>query len=320
MTAALAHIRRTAKDAGKRGLRGLFELGQRAHVNVLPTHFYSQIPDIAALRADDSWRRPRSMVGVRGAGLDQQLAFAAACCAPEVVRQMGKDGAMYDEACRANGAVGYGPIEAEFLYCFIATRRPRRVLQVGAGVSTAIILRAARRHAVPIELICVDPFPTNFLVAAAARGEITLLAERAQDVALDTLTDLSADDLLFVDSTHTVKPGSEVNRLILEVLPRLARGVYVQFHDIWWPYDHPWAILRDDLFFWSESVLLHALMTHNERYSLRVAMSMLHDADPLGLQQLLPGYRPAQCKDGLLISTASGDHLPAAAYFEVVGV
>ena len=259
------------------------------------------------------------MIGIRGASVVEQLAFARACCTPELVVEIQHRTTLYDDACRANGAVGYGPIEAEFLYCFIASTRPSRVVQVGCGVSTEVMLRSAREHDLALEIVCIDPFPRPFLVEAARRHDIALLPTRAQDVPLATLTNLSAGDLLFVDSTHTVKPGSEVNRLMLEVLPRLAQGVYVHFHDIWWPYDHAWSILDDDLFFWSESVLLHAFMTHNERYALRLAMSMLHDADPDGLRQLLPSYTPASCVDGLRVSARDRGHTPAAAYLEVVG-
>jgi len=169
-----------------------------------------------------------------------------------------------------------------------------------------------------MEIICIDPFPTQFLVQAAERNEITLHADRAQDVPLEMLTALSPGDLLFVDSTHTVKPGSEVNRLVFEVLPRLTQGVYVHFHDVWFPYDYSWSVLHDDLFFWNESALLHAFMTHNERYVLRLAMSFIHDANPGLLQQLLPAYRPARCENGLRVSLSDGEHTPAAAYLEVV--
>lgn len=297
----------------------MFELGQRAGVDILPSHFYSAIPNLAELRRGQDWRRPHSMVGVRGTALDDQLAFARSCATADLVAEIQASGTLYKDACQANGAVGYGPIEAEFLYCFVASRRPRRVVQVGCGVSTAVMLRSAREHEVPLDIVCIDPFPTRFLLDAAKRHEIVLLADRAQDVPLQTLTDLSAGDLLFVDSTHTVKPGSEVNRLILEVLPRLAEGVYVHFHDIWFPYDYPWTILHEDLFFWNESVVLHAFMAHNERYALRLAMSMLHNSDPDRLHEILPSYRPARCKDGLRVSADDRGHMPSAAYLQVMG-
>jgi len=312
-------IGRTAKDASKRLLRRLFELGQRARFDILPHHFYSQIPDVAELRRRHDWREAHSMAGVPGAEVDEQLRFVRDCCPPARHGETETRGVVYIDACRANGAVGYGAVEAEFLYCFIGSRRPRRVIQVGCGVSTAVMLCSARDHELPLEIVCVDPFPTSFLRDAAQRDAIVLLEERAQDVAIETLTDLSAGDLLFIDSTHTVKPGSEVNRVILEVLPRLEQGVYVHFHDIWFPYDYASSILHDDLFFWNESVVLHAFMAHNARFTLRLAMSLVSDAAPTRLQELLPSYSPAACRDGLRLSARDHGHTPSAAYLEVIG-
>jgi len=309
-------IKRVLLDAGKRGMRRLFEVAQRAGVNVLPRHFYSEIPFIADLREDETWRRPHSMVGIRGAETPKQLSFVRACCPPELVAQVGAI-RLYDDACEANGAVGYGPIESEFLYCFIATRRPARVIQIGCGVSTAVMLRAYKDIGRRVELICIDPYPTRYLAECAQRGDITLIQNKAQNVPLELLTGLSEGDLLFVDSTHTVKPGSEVNLIVLEVLPRLAPGVYVHFHDICFPYDYIPEILQSGLFFWNESVLVQAFLTGNRRYRLRVAMSLLHHADPAGLQEILPAYRPWHCRDGLRQPGDDGSHFPSAAYLEV---
>jgi len=305
------------KNAGKRMLRWLFEAGQRAGLNVLPRHFYSETPFIAELRREVTWRRPHSMYGVRGADISEQLAFMRDCCPPELVSQVETSG-LYEHACRVNGTVGFSPIESELLYCFIATRRPKRVVQVGCGASTAVMLQASEDLGQRLELICIDPFPTRYLVEAARRGEISLIQDKAQNVALDTLTGLSRGDFLFVDSTHTVKPGSEVNLLVLDVLPRLSSGVFVHFHDICFPYDYTPEILQSGLFFWNESVLVQAFITQNRRYRLRVAMSLLHHADPAGLQEILPAYRPWRCRDGLRLADDDGDHFPSSAYLEVV--
>src|SRR5207249_4543131 len=106
-------------------------------------------------------------------------------------------------------------------------------------------------------LVCIDPYPTQYLKSAATEGRISLIAKKAQEVDLSTFTDLQHGDLLFVDSTHTVKPGSEVNHIILEVLPRLRTGCYVHFHDIYFPYDYQTSLLNT-VFFSGESALLHA--------------------------------------------------------------
>ncbi|MGI8558717.1 MAG: class I SAM-dependent methyltransferase [Solirubrobacteraceae bacterium] len=306
----------TLKLTAQRGLRRLFELGQRAGFDLLPSHFYSEIPAIAELRAQSRWRRPRDLSAISGSDVESQLSFLHGCCPPAILARMPPS--LYDDACAENGAVGFGPIEAQVLYCFIASRRPRRVVQIGCGVSTAVILKAGRDFGHEMQLTCVDPYPTSYL-SEAASGRIELIARKAQDVGLQRLTELDSGDLLFVDSTHTVKPGSEVNRIVLEVLPCLAPGVYIHFHDVLFPYDYSPTLLANDLFFWNESVLLQAFLTHNARCALRVALSMIHHAAPEALVEILPGYRPARFEAGLLSEDLATSHFPSSAYLEVAG-
>lgn len=306
---------RGLRDAGKRVLGRAFVAGQALGVDVLPRHFYSSIPDIRALRASDSWRGPRSMHGVLGIDLDEQLGFLRSCL-PEAVRQRLARTAIHADACAQNEADGYGPIEAEVLYAFVSSRRPSRVVQVGAGVSTAVLLQAKRDLALQMDVVCVDPFPTGYLRRAAGRGDIHLYAEPAQTVELSVLTGLEDGDLLFVDSTHTVKPGSEVLRLMLEVLPRLKAGVFTHFHDISWPYDYGPGLLDGDLFFWEESALLHAFMVGNSTATIKMSLSMLHHQRPAELQELLPHYRPRPMADGLFRGAASGTHFPSSTFLQ----
>lgn len=279
------------RERAKVALHRLFVAGQRFKVDVLPRHFYSAVPDIRELAARQEWRAPSQMPGVRGADVDAQLSELRAWFGAAVVDALtGTD--VYEAAVRANEAIGFGPAEAQMLHAFVATRRPRRVVQVGAGVSTAVILDAARTHGLDVRITCVDPYPTPFLSAAAERGDIALIREPAQVVPLEVFTDLGEGDLLFVDSTHTVKPGSEVNRLILEVLPRLSKGVVVHFHDITFPYDYQRDILQGALFFWNESTLLHAFLVDNSRVRILVSGSMLQYARESALRELLPRFDP----------------------------
>ena len=304
-----AALKRIGKGAARRG----FELGQRVGLDVLPRHFYSQVPDVGALRRERAWRAPRTMVGVRGTDLDGQAAFLGDCCPAEVRALLPPGLEVYEAACAENGAAGYGPLEALFLFCFVARRQPRRIIQIGAGVSTAVMLDAARRAELGVEIACVDPFPTPMLRRRHDAGKIVLVDQPAQDVPLARLTGLDAGDLLFIDSTHTVKAGSEVNLLLLEVLPRLSPGVFVHLHDVTFPYDHGPGLLEDDLFFWSESVLLHALLVENRRLSVAVSLSMIHHYRPEVLRRAFPIYRPALTPDGLWGSPDRG-HLPSSIY------
>lgn len=309
-------LKRKIKNVGKRGLRTLFEIGQRFGVDVLPRHFYSEIPDIRDLRRNGDWKRPHSMVGVRGADTGVQFDFLESCCPQGLVAELSRRN-VFRDACSANGEPGFSLVDADFLYCFIRSVRPEKIVQVGCGVSTSVMRIAAEgSQDYRPEIVCIEPYPTDFLKAAARSGEIRLIPEKAQQVALEALTDLGENGFLFVDSTHTVKPGSEVNRLILEVLPRLAPGSWVHFHDIYFPYNYQRGLLDDELFFCNESALLHAFLINNTAYSVRASLSMLHYADPVRLGRSLPNYRPAGNDHGL---RASDGHFPGSIYLQASG-
>ncbi|HEY5909748.1 MAG TPA: class I SAM-dependent methyltransferase [Verrucomicrobiae bacterium] len=301
--------------AAKNAYLAVLRTGQRCGFDLLPRHFYSSIPDINQLRERHDWRKPRSMVGVPGKEIETQLTFVAECCPPPLRERLRcKD--IFDYACRENKVVGFGATEADFLFCFMASKRPRRVVQVGAGVSTAVMLLAARESGHHAEFACIDPYPTAFLQRASAAAEIKLIPQPAQQVDITTLTDLESGDLLFIDSTHAVRVGSEVNLLVLEVLPRLKPGVWVHFHDIYFPYDYHRSVFTEP-FFPSESTLLHAFLACNSRFALRASLSMLHYAAPKALSELLPNYAPTQNNDGLDVPHSTG-HFPSSAYLQAV--
>jgi hypothetical protein len=310
------HDRRfTLRRLCKRGLRTTLELGQRIGLSILPRHFYSEVPDFRALRRDTRWRRPRSMVGVSGTDLRGQLDFVARCCTPDRIERLCQAN-IHAQACADNGGPGYGQIEAEFLHAYIQETRPPQVIQVGCGVATAVMLRAAAEVAHEMEMICIDPFPNHFLKTAADDGRLRLIDAPAQQLDPEFFEDLQTGGLLFVDSSHVVGPGSEVNLLILEVLPRLRPGHWIHFHDIYFPYDYQRGLLDDELFFSNETALLLALLTSNPNLTIRASLSMLHYRCPEGLRQFLPNYLPAGNSDGL---EASEGHFPSSIFLEVVG-
>ena len=299
----------------KSGLHGLFLVGQRAGWDILPRHFYSTIPDMRVLQRSESWKKPFSLIGIAGTDIESQASFVEECCLP--IQERLRRGGIHEHACRENGESGYGYVEAEFLFSFITAKRPRRVVQVGCGVSTAVILLAAKEAAYNPDVTCIDPFPTAYLRRLAGNKLIHLVPEGAQQVNLDLLTDLDAGDLLFIDSTHATRPGSEVNRIILEALPRLNSGVFVHFHDIHFPYDYP-PNLMTTLFFFGESTLLQAFLTNNPRYRIAASLSMLHHACADRIKAAIPNYRPAPMDHGLWATFEGDGHFPSSTYLCVL--
>jgi predicted O-methyltransferase YrrM len=303
---------RKMKSRGKLLLRQIFEWGQRLGFDVLPRHFYSEIPDIRHLRQDRNWRRPFDMTGVRGT-LEEQIEFVAECTQSYAARLA--DFPVLSHALKMNGSdEGYGEIEAEFLYCFVRRQRPKLIIQIGCGVSTAVCLLAARDEGYKPRIVCVEPYPTQFLQDAHQSGEIELVREKAQDVDVEFFRQLGAGDLFFVDSSHTLGPGGEVSRIVLGILPRLSAGTYVHFHDIWFPYDYCPHVLSADLFFLHETPLLYAFLCMNERYRIAASLSQLFHQRREELQGCFPRMVPARFQDGLMVEPG---HHPSSIYLQV---
>lgn len=317
MPTSPTEVKRRARDWAKLRLHTLFVTGQRLGVDVLPRHFYSQIPDIPRMQGDRKWQRPYSLRGIRGTNVDDQLKWLRRVCPPSLASALPAL-ELYQQAAVANGAAGYGPIESDLLYCIVRELAPRRMIQIGAGASTWVALKAAEDSGLDVDVTCIDPYPTDFLTNLAEAGKITLLAVPVQDVPVDELADLSSGDLLFVDSTHTVSVGSDVSYVILEVLPRLGKGSLVHFHDITMPYDYVPSVLSSDLFFWAESVLLQAFLTDNPRFEIRLGCALLHDQALDEVQHIVPTYTSPMPTDRGLVREGSTGVYPTSMWLEVV--
>lgn len=297
----------------KRLLAQLFHAGQRVGLDLLPRHFYSEIPDVAKLRRTHGWRRPFSMAEIQGAELEPQLEFVKGTMlefahAPEV-------GRVHAAACIRNGEPGFGRIESQFLYAFVRSLKPRRIVQVGCGVSTAICLDAIAAAGLQCTITCIEPFPTAFLLEAHREGLIELVQKGVEELDYAFLDSLGNGDLFFVDSTHTLGPAGEVTRIIIEMLPRLSAGVYVHFHDITFPYDYQGDVLTEALFCWHETSLLLGFLTCNTRFRILASLAMLHFGSREVLGANFPDYSPRLTEDGLTIS--EGD-FPSSIYLQVL--
>jgi predicted O-methyltransferase YrrM len=130
-------------------------------------------------------------------------------------------------------------LDAAAAYALVRRERPRRVVEIGSGHSTRFLARAAADGATGTEIVCIDPAPRTTLEGLDVRHEPRLLAESDRKL----FAALAPGDVLFVDSSHVGMPGSDVDRLFLDVLPRLSPGVLVHVHDVFLPHPYPaeWA-------------------------------------------------------------------------------
>ncbi|MBE9127558.1 MULTISPECIES: class I SAM-dependent methyltransferase [unclassified Coleofasciculus] len=166
----------------------------------------------------------------------------------------------------------YVELDAAVYYALIREIKPSKVIEIGAGYSTQLArIAIARNHdeGKGGNIICIEPYPQPIL--SRSNLEVEVITERVETIELGFFEQLSAGDILFIDSTHTVKFGGDVCREILEILPTLASGVWVHFHDIFFPYDYPPKWLIDERRAWNEQYMLEAFLAYNSQFEVVLA-------------------------------------------------
>lgn len=270
-----------------------FRFWERRGVHVVPVHFYEPIPDTRQL--DPAlWTATRALPGIEWQGeaqLRRLREYAARYRAEYEAfpRRPTADPTQYHEE---NGQ--FASTDAEVLHCVIRATRPRLVIEVGSGFSTLITAAALRRNAAdgsPGELVCIEPYPSAVL-RAGVPGLTRLIAAPVQAVPLETFDQLRAGDVLFIDSSHVVAIGSDTTREVLDIVPRLAPGVLVHFHDIYSPIEYPRGWVLDEHRFWNEQYLVDAFLSFNQRFEILYAGSYLHVTHLPRLVEFSALYRP----------------------------
>jgi predicted O-methyltransferase YrrM len=252
----------------------------------VPVHYYQPVFDPNTV-PDSVWQRRHDLPGIE---FNEQSQLA-------VLREFGKFG----EECRwperatggyyaQNGSFGYS--SAAVLHAAVRYFTPRQVIEVGAGMSTLVLTSALKTNDKGV-LTTIDPNPREAVRDLPERCRI--VSKPVEHIPLETFEALERDDLLFIDSSHVVRTGGDVNYLYLDVLPRLKSGVIVHIHDIQLPYEYfkAYSSRRDaPRLFWTEQYLLQAFLTHNPKWEILLAGYWLQRERAEQFQVAFPLWRP----------------------------
>lgn len=162
----------------------------------------------------------------------------------------------------------YPPLDAWVLEAVMRHFRPRHMVEVGCGFSTLVSAQVNRNFFdSKIHLTCIEPYPRPFLCDGSVVGIGGLRVEKIQDTPLTFFEKLGMNDILFIDTSHTVKTGGDVTWIFHEILPRLAPGVLVHVHDIFLPgeYPEPWVM---EGWGWNEAYLVRSFLTFNDTFEV----------------------------------------------------
>lgn len=234
-------------------------------------HYHSPLPDIEkscrfiehAVRLSPTDRLPGVALNME----DQKL----------LIEQMARLASEFDwpeaksERRRFHTAQNWFNVADSFvLYAMLRLLQPRKVIEIGCGFSSALMLDAREYKPIKeIKFVFIDPYPQRLqtLLKSSDAAAVELIDTEVQAVSTDVFGTLSAGDILFIDSSHVSRPGSDLNHIIFEILPRLAPGVWIHFHDIFWPFEYPADWIRRG-FSWNEAYLLRAFLMFNHDFEV----------------------------------------------------
>lgn len=172
----------------------------------------------------------------------------------------------------------YSYTDAIILYSIMRHFQPRNIIEIGSGFSSALMLDVNNIFFNnSISLLFVEPYPKRLksLLKEVDEENCTLIEQKVQDVSLDIYDKLNEGDVLFVDSSHVVKTGSDVHHIIFSILPKLKKGVIVHFHDVFFPFEYPkeWVFRG---FNWNETYFLRAFLMHNDQFEILFFSDYMH--------------------------------------------
>jgi len=260
--------------------RNLFLNWERHGFHVTPVHFYEPIPDTRSL-PETLWRHPSELAGIN---MDDSMQL-------DLLRNHFSKFRDEYHNLPVEPAPGqkrpFRGVDALVAYCMIRHFQPESIVEVGSGWSSLVLGQAAAKNK-NSALTCIDPFPGD-LLRNGFPGLRSLLEKKIQEIDLEFFSQLGSGDLLFIDSSHTVKIGGDVNYLFLEVLPRLRPGVIVHVHDIFLPFEYRRDWVLDEFRFWTEQYLLQAFLAFNSEFEVLLANSYVNHYHQEDLKAAFPG-------------------------------
>ncbi len=263
--------------------RRYFRVWQRRGLHVTPVNFYQPTPDTRTFTAD-VFTRASELPGIN---MNDERQIELLHCLAAFKQE-------YDALPRS--PAGDAPrfylenksfcnVDAEVYYAIIRQFKPKHIVEVGAGFSTALASEAISRNGCACELTAIDPYPSPFIPR-----DTRLIRRKVQDVPLEEFERLEANDILFIDSSHVCSIQSDVVYEICEILPRLRPGVLVHFHDIFLPLNYP-RIFVDNRMLFNEQYVLQAFLAFNRAFSVIFAGAYMQAYHPALLGAAFESYK-----------------------------
>jgi hypothetical protein len=273
--------------------RNTFGFWQRLGFHVTPNHFYWPIPDTRRIRKE-MWAKPSQMPGVNMNEPKQvELLELFAAKYKSEYEQFPREKTTVPYQYYVNNSQ-YASVDGEILYCIMREFKPKKIIEIGCGNSTyltsqAILKNAAENKDSASILTSIEPYP-NPTLREGFPGLSRLIISEVQDIPLGEFQALNDGDVLFIDTSHVLSVGSDVEYLFLEVVPRLKKGVIVHVHDIFLPAQYPEKWVLKQYVFYTEQQLLQSFLAFNDSFEVLWGGSFMHMKHPEKLERAFSSY------------------------------
>ena len=274
-----------------------YKLNQEKSVRTIfsPGHYYSPIVDPSTIAEYVEKQYLQEPDDIKGIHFDEDAMVRFWKENAEFIKNTpfsehddGKNRYYYD-----NGMYPYG--DAITLRAMIAHFRPKNVIEVGSGFSSACMLDAVDHVGLSdFTLTCIDPDADRLRsrLREEDHSRVDIIEGLVQDVPVSTFSKLNENDILFIDSTHVLKTASDVHYELFSILPSLKKGVLVHFHDIQYPFEYPRKWLFEDNNSWNEIYALRAFLMYNSAFEVvfwnglfaHRQRELIHETNPLFLK------------------------------------
>ena len=257
-----------------------FKNWQKAGVSIIPNHYYSPIPDLNNLPpgALDA-RFPLHGIDMRD---DAQLALL------QSLKAYAKE---YDDFAKRTKPktdgrwFQGGPFarpDADTAYAMVRHLKPKRIIEIGSGFSTLAMSEACLKNkaeGAPVEFISIDPYP-SYILDFKPKGLTRHIPEPLESLPLSLFESLGENDILFIDSTHIIRPGGDVEYEYFHLIPKIGKGTWVHVHDIFLPNPYPSNWIAQEHIFWNEQHLLAAFLAFNQSFEVTLGLNYVCDKFP----------------------------------------
>ncbi len=178
------------------------------------------------------------------------------------------------------------------LFFILRHFNPKRIIEVGSGFSSALMLDTSDTYfkESPIQFTFIEPYPERLQSLLKPHEEVEIVVDKVQSVPVKKFKELKKNDILFVDSSHVSKYGSDVNHIIFNILPQLNEGVILHFHDICYPFEYPKEWLQNGIY-WNEAYLLRAFLMGNSAYQVLLFNHFLSTKHLERVQSIVPEFK-----------------------------